>query len=206
MQIKLLEEKELKKLQYEIIKDSLQAENELKKSKEKLDKEINKARYEYNKACEKNNKEKQADLLDKIKQLETDIDDNKYWSTHNRAGYVYVVSNGDMKNGQIKIGITRRKIEDRMKELGSGASHSFGMNVHGYIFCDDCFKVESEVHNFLNDKRINTVNPRKEWFNVTLEDVKKAFYVTNGLNINLSNSDEVYDQDYLISKNKFDFL
>jgi len=199
LQIKLQDEKDEKKFQDEILKDSLKAELELKKQKEEIERKLNKLRYDYNK--NKNN-----ELIKDIDKLEKELVYNNYSLTHKRAGYVYVVSNSDMKDGQIKIGITRRKVEQRMSELGSGASHSFGMNVHGAVFVNDCFEVESDVHEYLKNKRINTVNKRKEWFYTTLDEVKDAFYKTHKINIELDDSDNVYDNDYLLSKNKFNFL
>ena len=104
-----------------------------------------------------------------------------------------------MKDGQYKIGITRRTIEERMKELGSGASHSFGMNVHGYVYCDDCFEVESKLHKYFANQRINQINPRKEWFKTTLEDITKAFKTLFDIDIVLN---DVSDENYLYSKEK----
>ena len=104
-----------------------------------------------------------------------------------------------MKEGQYKIGITRRTVEERMKELGSGASHSFGMNVHGYVYCDDCFEVESKLHKHFANNRINQVNPRKEWFKTTLEDIKQAFKELFNIDIELV---ETADENYLYSKDK----
>ena len=131
--------------------------------------------------------------------MESEIEKNEYALKHNRAGYVYVVSNDDMKEGQYKIGITRRTIEERMNELGSGASHSFGMNLHGYVYCEDCFAVESMLHKHFADQRVNQVNPRKEWFKTTLQDIQQAFKELFDIDIILT---DIADENYLYSKEK----
>ena len=104
-----------------------------------------------------------------------------------------------MKDGQYKIGITRRSVEERMKELGSGASHSFGMNVHGYTYCDDCFEVESTLHRHFSKQRVNQLNPRKEWFRTTLPEIQDAFKELFDINIVL---EETSNEDYLYSQQK----
>ena len=134
-----------------------------------------------------------------IEQLENKIEQNNYALTHKRAGYVYVVSNDDMKEGQYKIGITRRSVEERMNELGTGASHSFPMNIHGYVYCDDCFAVESALHKYFADNRVNQVNPRKEWFKTSLTEIRKAFKELFDIDIILT---EVSNENYLYSKDK----
>lgn len=204
LKIKADEEKEYKRYQEEIIRDDLKAENELKRERKKLEATLTKAQYEYNKLHDKN--KNTTEVQSKINKLEKDLEKNNYWLTHKRAGYVYVVSNSDMKEGQYKIGITRRKLEERMKELGSGASHSFQMNVHASIFVRDVYKVESDVHKFLENKRVNRSNARKEWFYCTLEEIKEAFKATNNLDITINDDTEIYDPNYIYSKKYFDFL
>ena len=47
-------------------------------------------------------------IKEQIDGLTEIIDHNEFMLSHKRCGYVYVVSNNDMKEGQYKIGITRR--------------------------------------------------------------------------------------------------
>ena len=98
-----------------------------------------------------------------------------------------------------KIGITRRTVEERMKELGSGASHSFPMNVHGYVYCDDCFQVEAALHKHFSAKRVNQVNPKKEWFFSTLDEIQKAFKDVCNIDIELV---DAVDESYLYSQER----
>lgn len=188
--------KEIEQTEKEILKEQLQEEKRIQKEQDKLEKELVNLQYKFNKQLE-NDKIYDKELKQSIEDIEERIKENEYALTHKRAGYVYVVSNDDMKDGQYKIGITRRSVEERMKELGSGASHSFGMNVHGYTYCDDCFEIESALHRYFSKQRVNQLNPRKEWFRTTLPDIQKAFKELFDINIVLedtSNEDYIYSQ------------
>lgn len=90
-----------------------------------------------------------------------------------KAGNVYIISNlGSFGENVFKIGMTRRlDPQDRVDELGS-ASVPFGFDVHSFIFSDDAVGLENELHKRLNDKRMNKVNMRKEFFNVSLDELE----------------------------------
>lgn len=90
-----------------------------------------------------------------------------------KAGNVYVISNlGSFGDDVFKIGMTRRlNPQDRVDELGS-ASVPFRFDVHSFIFSDDASKLETELHNRLNDKRLNKVNLRKEFFRVSIDELE----------------------------------
>ena len=91
-----------------------------------------------------------------------------------KAGNVYVISNlGSFGENIFKIGMTRRlDPQDRINELGN-ASVPFKFDVHSFIFSDDASDLESELHKRLNDKRVNKVNLRKEFFNVTVDELEE---------------------------------
>lgn len=90
-----------------------------------------------------------------------------------KAGNVYVISNlGSFGDEVFKIGMTRRlDPQDRVDELGS-ASVPFPFDVHSMIFSDDAVSLETELHHILNDKRVNKVNLRKEFFRVSLDELE----------------------------------
>ena len=91
-----------------------------------------------------------------------------------KAGNVYVISNlGSFGENIFKIGMTRRlDPQDRINELGN-ASVPFKFDVHSFIFSDDASDLETELHKRLNDKRVNKVNLRKEFFNVTVDELEE---------------------------------
>jgi len=98
-----------------------------------------------------------------------------------KAGNVYVISNiGSFGENVFKIGMTRRlEPMDRIKELGD-ASVPFPFDVHMMIACDNAPNMENELHKRFNNNRLNKVNFRKEFFAVSIEDVKKAVEKLHG--------------------------
>ena len=94
-----------------------------------------------------------------------------------RAGNVYIISNlGSFGDDVFKIGMTRRlDPQDRVNELGS-ASVPFKFDVHSFIFSDDAVGLENKLHTILNDKRVNKVNLRKEFFKIPIDDLEKLIY------------------------------
>ena len=90
-----------------------------------------------------------------------------------KAGNVYVISNlGSFGENVFKIGMTRRMDpQERVDELGS-ASVPFKFDVHSFIFSDDAVSLENKLHTILNDKRVNKVNVRKEFFYSTLDELE----------------------------------
>jgi len=60
---------------------------------------------------------------------------------------------------------------DRVKELGD-ASVPFLFDVHAMIYSDNAPAMENALHNAFNDNRLNLVNTRKEFFNVTLAQIQ----------------------------------
>lgn len=99
-----------------------------------------------------------------------------------RSGYVYVISNiGSFGNDVFKIGMTRRlEPMDRVKELGD-ASVPFSFDVHMMISCDDAPTLEKTLHRRFHKQRMNKVNFRKEFFNVSLDDIHQAVVDNHGV-------------------------
>lgn len=98
-----------------------------------------------------------------------------------KRGHVYVISNiGSFGENVFKIGMTRRlDPQDRVDELGS-ASVPFLFDVHAMIHSEDAPALESALHQYLDGQRTNLINRRKEFFNVSLKDIKKAVYKLAG--------------------------
>lgn len=97
-----------------------------------------------------------------------------------KRGHVYVISNiGSFGENIYKIGMTRRLDPmDRIRELGD-ASVPFPFDVHAIIFSEDAPSLENELHKAFESKRVNLVNPRKEFFNVTLDEIEKIVHKNN---------------------------
>lgn len=71
-----------------------------------------------------------------------------------------------------KIGMTRRLDPmEQVDELGD-ASVPFDFDVHAMIFTDNAPALEVALHKAFEDKKLNMVNHRREFFNVTLDEIK----------------------------------
>jgi len=91
-----------------------------------------------------------------------------------KAGTVYIISNlGSFGEDVFKIGMTRRQEpQDRVNELGD-ASVPFRFDVHSFIFSEDAVSLESHIHTLLEERRINKVNIRKEFFRVSIDELEQ---------------------------------
>ena len=91
-----------------------------------------------------------------------------------KAGNVYIISNiGSFGENVFKIGMTRRlNPQERIDELGS-ASVPFRFDVHSFIFSNDAVGMETKLHTILNNKRVNKVNLRKEFFRVSMDELEE---------------------------------
>lgn len=94
-----------------------------------------------------------------------------------KAGYVYVISNlGSFGDKVFKIGMTRRlEPQERVDELGN-ASVPFPFDVHSFIFSEDAVGLENKLHKILNDNRVNKINLRKEFFNITVDELEELVF------------------------------
>lgn len=178
-------------------KEELRIQRELRREEEKVAREIEERRREYEKeqlhyenAMKKIEEQLQVEksedreqfLLERKNEIDNNlIDVNKamkdldYREANQRAGYVYIISNiGAFGENVYKIGMTRRlEPKERIIEL-SGASVPFKFDIHAMIFSDDAPKLETALHHAFEDRKINLVNGRKEFFRVTLDEIKKV--------------------------------
>ena len=183
--IAIEEEKEVIRKQKEEEKELRQAEAERQKELLKIQKDIEKTQREAEEkqrrlAQEARTEAEKEALRQQIAELEKQIADynNKEVALEehvvSKSGYVYIISQPD--NDRLKIGMTRRlEPFDRIREL-SNASVPFKMNVHAMIFSKDASTLETKLHEVFNDNRVNRINRRKEWFNVTLNEVEREVH------------------------------
>lgn len=116
---------------------------------------------------------KKEELEEQLASIKSDIKNLDYREGNQKAGYVYIISNiGSFGKNVYKIGMTRRiNPEERIDEL-SGASVPFKFDVHALIFSSDAPALEAALHRAFENKKVNMVNTRKEFFNVTLDEIK----------------------------------
>lgn len=156
-------------------REEAKAQEEFKKRKKDLLKEqahyqslLDRARVSGDGAAELEARERLAEIAENI----VDVED---MAANTRVGYVYVISNvGAFGDRVVKIGMTRR--EDPMQrvfELGS-ASVPFKFDVHALIFSHDAVALETALHREFDQRRVNRVNRRREFFRVSLAEVQAA--------------------------------
>jgi hypothetical protein len=155
--------------------DEEQARVEIEREQERIEKE--RAHYENLLVAARANADSTA--IDKAESKLAEIDsvseELEKRSANMRAGWVYVISNiGAFGEGVVKIGLTRRlDPTERVQELG-GASVPFRFDVHGFVFSDDAVGLESDLHDTFADRRMNTVNVRREFFRATPQEVREV--------------------------------
>ncbi|GLI12748.1 hypothetical protein MARBORIA2_18380 [Methanobrevibacter arboriphilus] len=186
-------EYELKKQEEkEILRETREREREERKIQKQLDaqlKSVNKHKMQLetemeatNNLLQRSESDEEIELLkNKLKELELAIEksnnDEKDIAEKRKrtgAGYVYILSNvGSFGENIYKIGVTRRDDPyGRITEL-SDASVPFRFDHQVFIFSEEAFELEKELHNRFDHKRVNKVNRRKEFFHITIDDVKR---------------------------------
>jgi hypothetical protein len=92
-----------------------------------------------------------------------------------KSGHVYILSNiGTFGEGVYKIGMSRRlEPLDRVAELG-GASVPFPFDVHAMIYSENAPELENLLHRHFAHRRVNLVNLRREFFRITLDEIRAA--------------------------------
>jgi CRP-like cAMP-binding protein len=168
----LAEQREEERVQRELLKEKEDAEKE----EGKFENSIEKVRRE----IEASAGAERVALQAKIQQLEADLADAHARKERalaqaqlTKAGHVYIISNiGAFGEGVLKIGLTRRKVPDeRIHELGD-ASVPFPFDKHALIYSENAPKLEEDLQECFRDKRLNLVNDRKEFFRISLDEVK----------------------------------
>ena len=166
-------------------REEARLQKELKEQRKNIDKE----RKHYEQALSNINKQissssdenieelnkKKEEIIQSISDIDTKIKDIDYREANQKAGYVYIISNiGSFGEGIYKIGMTRRlNPQERVDELGD-ASVPFKFDVHAMIFSEDAPALEAKLHRAFEDRKLNLVNQRREFFKVSLDEIKEV--------------------------------
>lgn len=201
--------KQLAKEEQREIREQEREENKARQEAEKMQKEAEKeeliksaAIADLEKKMSEKSDAERATFQDQLDRLKAELEEaqQKFERAKSRAqetkqGHVYVISNiGSFGEGVLKIGMTRRmEPMDRVKELGD-ASVPFTFDVHALIESDDAPNLESILHKVFDNRRVNRVNRRKEYFNVNLDDIEKELLKLdiNALINKVASADEFY--------------
>ena len=175
------------------IKEEIREEERAKREFEKVQRDAEKDEKNYQTALEKARKEiekltgeKQGKLQEKIEKLELELKEAQErkeraisMAQQTKRGHVYIISNiGSFGENIYKIGMTRRlEPNDRVKELGD-ASVPFKFDIHAMIYSEEAPTLEKELHRKFEEKKVNMLNYRKEFFNVTLDEIEEKISET----------------------------
>ena len=170
------------------IKEEIREEEKAKREFEKAQRDAEKEEKNHQTALEKARKEieeltgeKQRKLQENIEKLELELKEAQErkeraisMAQQTKRGHVYIISNiGSFGENIYKIGMTRRlEPTDRVKELGD-ASVPFKFDIHAMIYSEEAPTLEKELHRKFEEKKVNMLNYRKEFFNVTLDEIEE---------------------------------
>lgn len=136
---------------------------EIAKEQEQLEKERKSMDIAFAKALTDTEREKIKAQMNKIDKRMNDLE---YRKEHNNSGWLYVISSPSLPN-MCKVGCTRRLNPTiRVRELSS-SSLPYAFRTHGFVFSDNCFELETQMHHYFDDKR---VAPDREFFYITPQE------------------------------------
>jgi len=111
---------------------------------------------------------------DKTAELQKEIEGQPTIAQLKSSGHVYIITNyGSFGEDVVKIGMTRRQVEDRVYELGD-ASVPFTFDIEGTVYHhENALELEAQIHDMLIHRKLNRLNPRKEFFKITITELKQ---------------------------------
>lgn len=183
-ELKKIEQDEQRRIK-ELMREEERARREIQKALDDAAKEeklLKKAMEEARKHIESATQEERAKYEAQLSELQAKLaiaeEKNQRalsMAQQTRSGHVYVISNiGSFGENVYKIGMTRRlEPTDRVTELGD-ASVPFSFDIHAMIYSVDAPTLEKTLHRKFVNNQVNKVNPRKEFFGVTLAEIREA--------------------------------
>lgn len=181
-QLQLQEREEQRRIQ-EAMREEEKARREYEKAIREAEKEekmlqaaMEKARQELAAATAEQRQELEQQietLQQKLTEAESKEQRALSMAQQTKRGHVYVISNlGSFGDDVFKVGLTRRlEPEIRIRELGD-ASVPFPFDIHAMIFSEDAPLLETELHRKFQDRQVNLVNPKKEFFRFGVREIK----------------------------------
>ncbi len=178
------------------IREQIREEEKVLREIETVKKDAEEEEARYQKALEKAREEaakatgaQLEKLAEQIKSFESKLDEARRTkeravsrAQQTKSGFVYVISNpGAFGENICKIGMTRRlEPQERIDELGD-ASVPFPFDVHAMLYSDNAPALEAALHQLVDERSVNLVNPRKEFYSdVDLSEIE-AFVRARGL-------------------------
>ena len=186
--IKQKEKEEKERIREE--KQRMREEEKLAQEIAKIRANINADRLRYDKALGKATTEQERqEIKNHLAEIDKREQDINYREQHSRSGWLYVIDTPAMP-GICKLGCTRRIDPlQRVAELSS-ASVPFPFICRAVMFSDDVFDIETKIHNYFNDKRVNKENLHKEFFAITPNEAITALKDVFGCEIHYISKQE----------------
>ena len=193
-----LDEKIAKTEERERIKEErrrLREQEKLLAEAEKAKLELQKQRRMYEQSLEKAlNEQERQEFETKLKEIDKREADVDYRLQNSKAGYLYITATKAMPN-MTKLGVTRRLNPlVRIQEL-STASTPWPFVCYGLVFSDDAFDLETRIHEYFDNKRVNTENKHKEFFYITPQEAIKVLKEEFGCDVHFVNEEESEDEE-----------
>lgn len=193
-----LDEKITKNEERERIKEErrrLKEQEKLLAEAEKAKLELQKQRRMYEQSLAKALTEQERQEFEaKLKEIDKREADVDYRINNSRAGYLYITATKAMPN-MVKIGVTRRLNPlVRIQELSSAAT-PYPFKCYGLVFSDDAFELETRIHEYFDNKRVNKENKHKEFFYITPQEVIKVLKEDFGCDVHFVNKEESEDEE-----------
>lgn len=193
-----LDEKIAKTEEHERIKEErrrLREQEKLLVEAEKTKLELQKQRRMYEQSLSKALTEQERQEFEaKLKEIDKREADVDYRLQNSRAGYLYIAATKAMPDC-CKLGVTRRLNPlVRLSELSS-ASVPFPFKCYGLVFSDDAFDLETRIHEYFNNKRVNKENKHKEFFYITPQEAIKVLKEEFSCDVHFVNENESEDEE-----------
>ena len=161
---------------------------EIAKEQELLEKERKSMDIAFAKAL---TDEERKQIKSQMNNIDKRMDNLKYRREHNNAGWLYVISSPSLPN-MVKIGCTRRLVPTiRVKELSS-SSLPYPFRTHGFVFSDNCFELETQMHHYFDDKR---VAPDREFFYITPQEAISVLKNKFNQEVHFEDIEDSHEQD-----------
>lgn len=116
-------------------------------------------------------------IKSQLASIDKRLDSIAYRESHSKAGWLYVITSPSLP-GLVKLGVTRQlNPVMRIKQLSS-SSLPEPFHAHCFVFSDDCFELENNIHKYFDKER---VNPDREFFRIepkeAIDVLKEIFNV-----------------------------
>ena len=124
-------------------------------------------------------------IKSQLASIDKRLDSIAYRESHSKAGWLYVITSPSLP-GLTKIGCTRRLNPSiRIKELSS-SSLPEPFHAHCFVFSDDCFELENNIHKYFDKER---VNPDREFFRIEPKDAIDVLKEIFNVDVHFVNED-----------------